>query len=73
LDSQSIRAADTVSKASRGFDGGKKVDGCVREVGTHHPSVGKVELDLSTPRRTPVTQKPNLWCEESTVVRMLCR
>jgi putative transposase len=32
LDSQSIRGADTVSKASRGFDGGKKVNGRKRHI-----------------------------------------
>ena len=32
LDSQSIRAAETVAKASRGFDGGKKVNGRKRHI-----------------------------------------
>jgi putative transposase len=32
LDSQSIRGAETVAKASRGFDGGKKVNGSYLEL-----------------------------------------
>jgi transposase len=32
IDSQSVRAADTVSRASRGFDAGKKVNGRKRHV-----------------------------------------
>jgi putative transposase len=32
LDSQSLRAAETVAKASRGFDGGKKVNGRKRHI-----------------------------------------
>jgi putative transposase len=32
LDSQSIRGAETVAKASRGFDGGKKVNGRKRHI-----------------------------------------
>jgi putative transposase len=32
LDSQSVRAAETVAKASRGFDGGKKINGRKRHI-----------------------------------------
>src|SRR6266516_4484775 len=32
IDSQSVRAADTVAKASRGFDAGKKVNGRKRHI-----------------------------------------
>lgn len=34
LDSQSVRAAETVGKTSRGYDGGKKIDGRKRHIGT---------------------------------------
>jgi putative transposase len=34
VDSQSVRAAETVAKASRGFDGGKKVNGRKRHIAT---------------------------------------
>jgi transposase len=34
IDSQSVRAAETVSKATRGYDGGKKIDGRKRHIAT---------------------------------------
>lgn len=34
IDSQSVHAAETVSKATRGYDGGKKIDGRKRHIAT---------------------------------------
>jgi hypothetical protein len=46
IDSQSVKAADTVGAASRGFDGGKKINGRKRHIAT----VAITTRQLAAPR-----------------------
>ncbi|MFC0843711.1 transposase [Streptomyces noboritoensis] len=47
LDSQSVRASETVSKATRGWDGGKHINGRKRNMTCDHR--GLVLLVMVTP------------------------
>lgn len=40
IDSQSVKAAETVGKDSRGYDGAKKINGRKRHLVTAHPALG---------------------------------
>src|SRR6266536_3112723 len=59
IDSQSVRAADTVPRASRGWDAGKKVNGRKRHLA--------VEIVRKRPGQSSVEVLPRRWVVERTL------
>jgi len=61
LDSQSVRAAETVARSSRGFDAGKKVNGRKRHIAVDTIGLLLTVLITAAPVQDRDAAKPLLW------------
>ena len=61
IDSQSVRAADTVSRASRGFDAGKKVNGRKRHIAVDTLGLLLVVVVTAASTQDRDAARPLLW------------
>jgi Transposase DDE domain len=61
IDSQSVRATEEVARSSRGYDGGKKVNGCTRHIAVDTTGLLLTVLITAASVQDRDAAKPLLW------------